>query len=234
MQASLSKPLWQLNHRINNFAMHVPRTGFFLCLLGEWLSSPFLCRAHLLPADYFPLAVGNRWIYESSEGTETAPALESWEVIDQRGHTFAIRIAQPFVTEEITELFVSTPDGVGQVSGESTEQEPLRPAPQFFLKAPLQVGASWKNRDGRYAITMVGESVTVPAGTFPDCLEVTRWSASGTATVITLYAPGVGMVQREERFQILGGIGGFDAPQQGRTVLRLKEWRVKDLSGQGP
>ncbi|MCS6926032.1 MAG: hypothetical protein NZ578_09040 [Candidatus Binatia bacterium] len=215
--------------------VRVPRAGLLLYLLGEWLSSPLLGSAPLLPADYFPLAVGNRWVYESSEGTEAAPALESWEVIDRHGQVFVVRIQQPFVTTEgITEQLVSTPEGIGQVAGESAAQGLLRSAPQFFLKAPLQVGTSWRNRDGRYAITLAGESVTVPAGTFTDCLEVTRWSAGGTATVVTLYAPGVGMVQREERFQILGGIGGFDTPQQGRTVLRLKEWRVETTSDREP
>lgn len=216
-------------------AVRVAPTGLLLYLLGEWLCSPFLWGANLLPADYFPLAVGNRWIYESSEGTETAPALESWEVVGQHGQIFVVRIQQPFVTTEgITEQLVSTPDGIGRVAGEISVSEPLRSAPQFFLKVPLQVGTSWKNRDGRYAITLVDESVTVPAGTFANCLEVTRWSTGGTATVMTLYAPGVGMVQREERFQILGGIGGFDTPQQGRTVLRLKEWKVKDPSRHAP
>jgi hypothetical protein len=220
---------------VNNSVLRLKFLYFLVLPLGDWLSAPVLLRANPLPADYFPLAVGNRWVYESSEGTETAPAVESWEVISQRDHTFVVRIQQPFVTTEgVTEYFVSAPDGIGQVSGAVGSQEPRPSAPRFFLKAPLTAGASWKNGDGRYAITAVGEPVTVPAGSFTDCIEVTRWSTGGTATVITLYAPGVGMVQREERFQILGGIGGFDTPQQGRTVLRLKEWTVKGAGGRDP
>ena len=90
-----------------------------------------------------------------------------------------------------------------------------------------------------YAVTAIDETVTVPAGTFTNCVEVTHWSASGTVTTITLYAPGVGMVQRDETFSVIGGgigsfdasqfgrgIGGFDTPQQGHAVLRLKERKI--------
>lgn len=97
----------------------------------------------------------------------------------------------------------------------------------------------WENADGKYAVTAIGETVTVPAGTFPNCVEVTHWSASDTVTTITLYAPGVGVVQRDETFPIVGsgigsfdasqlgsGIGGFDASQRGHAVLRLKEWKA--------
>ncbi len=185
------------------------------------------------PADYFPLAIGNRWIYESSEGTEAAPALEAWEVIRQEETNFVLRIKQPYVTSEsVEELVAASADGVSSLSREAGDHNTQDTASQFFLKSPLTPGATWKNGGGRYAITAIDETVTVPAGTFTNCVEVTRWSTAGTATVISLYAPGIGMVQREERFQIIGGIGGFDTPQQGRTVLRLKTWTVQGPKSQ--
>lgn len=185
------------------------------------------------PADYFPLAVGNRWTYESSEGTEAAPALETWEVTRQEETNFVLQVKQPYVTtERIEELIAASTDGVSSLSRTAEDHQTQETASQFFLKSPLTPGATWKNGTGRYAITAIDETVMVPAGTFTNCVEVTRWSTAGTATVISLYAPGVGMVQREERFQIIGGIGGFDAPQQGRTMLRLKTWTVQDPKSQ--
>src|SRR3954468_16403879 len=63
--------------------------------------------------NYFPLAVGNRWVYESSEGTEAEPALEAWEVTRQEGNAFVVQVQQPFVTVGgLDEQFVATSEGV--------------------------------------------------------------------------------------------------------------------------
>ena len=50
----------------------------------------------------------------------------------------------------------------------------------------------WENNDGRYEITALAQTVSVPAGTFEGCVEVMRWNRGGTVTVTSLYAPGVG------------------------------------------
>jgi hypothetical protein len=76
--------------------------------------------------------------------------------------------------------------------------------------------------------------VTVPAGTFSNCVEITRWRKETNITVVATYAPGVGMIQREETFPIIGGFGSgadFDSLAKGRTILRLREWK---LQGQKP
>ena len=183
-----------------------------------------------LQSSYFPLAVGNRWVYESSESTAAAPVLESWEVFRQQGeNAFSVRIKQPYAAStNLEEMFVTTTEGIKHLGGQGrVDAEFASAAPRLFLKLPPEAGATWQNEDGRYAITAIDETVTVPAGTFTDCVEVTYWTADGKATVTSSYAPGVGMVQREERFSILGGIGNFDTPPEGRAVLQLKEWTIK-------
>jgi hypothetical protein len=218
------------------------RRYFFVIILalGWGLKEPSLLYAEPPPAAYFPLAVGNRWVYESSESTEVMPVVESWEVTRQEGNAFVLQIKQSYMTAEgIEEFFVSTADGMRRLDRQTASFEAVGAEPRFFLKAPLTVGATWKNADGKYAVTAIDETVTVPAGTFTNCVEVTHWSASGTVTTITLYAPGVGMVQRDETFSVIGGgigsfdasqfgrgIGGFDTPQQGHAVLRLKERKI--------
>ena len=57
------------------------------------------------------------------------------------------------------------------------------------------------------------------------CSPAVLRSSFGAKTV-TLYAPGVGMVQRDESFAILGGVGGEDSPRQGKLSLWLTEWQV--------
>ena len=92
--------------------------------------------------------------------------------------------------------------------------------PQFILKTPLALGATWKTSAGRYEITGLDALAAVPAGVFEDCIEVTFWSRNGQAKAVTLYVPGVGMVQRDESFTILGGLGGegWSAPGQGQPM----------------
>jgi hypothetical protein len=217
------------------------RRYFFaiILVLGWGLKEPSLLYAEPPPAAYFPLAVGNRWVYESSESTNATPVVESWEVTRQEENAFVLQIKQSYVTaEEAEEFFVSSADGIRRRDRQTASAEAGGTEPRFFLKAPLTVGATWNNPDGKYAVTAIDKTVTVPAGTFTNCVEVTHWSASGTVTTIALYAPGVGMVQRDETFSVIGGIGsfdasqfgkgigGFDTPEQGHTVLRLKERKI--------
>lgn len=206
------------------------RRYFFAIILalGWGLKEPSILYAEPPPAAYFPLAVGNRWVYESSESTDVTPVVESWEVTRQEGNAFVLQIKQTYMTAEgVEEFFVSTADGIRRLDRQTASFETMGAEPRFFLKAPLTVGATWKNADGKYAVTAIDETVTVPAGTFTNCVEVTHWSASGIVTTITLYAPGVGMVQRDETFSVMGiGIGSLDTPQRGHAVLRLKERKI--------
>ena len=98
-------------------------------------------------------------------------------------------------------------------------------ASQFIMKTSLQLGTTWYTRDGRYEITALDGFAAVPADVFSRCLEVTFWSRNGQAKAVTLYAPGVGMVQRDESFANLGGVGGEDSRRQGKVSLWLTEWQ---------
>lgn len=189
--------------------------------MGCSLVQATLGAAEDVNGDYFPLALGNRWVYESSEGTEETPALESWEVIRQEGSSFVLRIQQPFVTGGgIEEQFTVETNGLTRRVPDS---EP--PESQLILKLPVVAGARWQSGDGMYAVTAVDETVTTPAGAFTRCVEITRWHKGSRVAIVSTYAPGVGLVQREETFPVIGGLGGdFETAARGRTVLRLKEY----------
>ena len=177
------------------------------------------------PGDYFPLALANRWQYESSEGTPMAPVTETWEVVSRKEAGYVLRVQQSLLPQDSPAEFVST--SAAGVVMQPSDTAPEDEASQFILKIPLSRGATWQTSAGRYEITGLDALAAVPAGVFEDCIEVTFWSGNGQAKAVTLYAPGVGMVQRDESFSILGGLGSEDRPRQGAVSLWLTEWHVE-------
>ena len=64
-------------------------------------------------AAYFPLTVGNRWVYQASEGTST----EEWEVIREEEDAFVIQItADSLSTASFEEEFRPRPDGIERLT----------------------------------------------------------------------------------------------------------------------
>ena len=213
----------------------VKRSGMmhpFFFLLGLLMFGVGESRATDPPAHYFPLSVGNRWVYVLSEGSPSDPVTETWEVIRRKESGFVMRIQQSLLPKDSPAEFISAlPDGIvmqphNHQHNEQRNERRDGVAQRFILKTPLQLGTTWHTPDGRYEITALDGFAAVPADVFPNCLEVTFWSRNGQAKAVTLYAPGVGMVQRAESFAILGGVGGEDSPRQGHVSLWLMEWNV--------
>jgi hypothetical protein len=172
---------------------------------------------------YFPLAVGNRWVYEIQDRMDGAPpAEEVWEVVREEHSAFVLRIRQSdLTTGGFEESFLPTTGGVKRIARETRDKD----NPPFFLKEPFEAGTAWEDEDGVYEITATEKTVVVPAGSFSHCLEVTNQRRGGKATVVTLYAPGVGVVQREETYPILEGSGSFHPQRQDKAIMRLREWQ---------
>ncbi|MGH7966852.1 MAG: hypothetical protein ACRERD_34355, partial [Candidatus Binatia bacterium] len=160
--------------------------------------------------------------------------VERWEVIRQEGGRLVLQIE--LNTEDGTrfeEFLVPTGEGIKRLNiktkdgAKPADADPAGTEPRFFIKTPLEVGTAWKNQDGRYEITAIDETVTVPAGTFTNCIEVTNKSESGKVTIVSLYAPGVGVVKRDETFPRPEG-SMFDDRRKSRATLRLKEWKLAE------
>jgi hypothetical protein len=68
-----------------------------------------------------------------------------------------------------------------------------------LLRAPLTEGASWRGDFGRVRVTRISLTVTVPAGTFEDCVETVEEMASseGSKRTTTAFCPAVGIALRE-------------------------------------
>jgi hypothetical protein len=157
------------------------------------------------PAEYFPLAVGNEWVYQ-----DESPALPP----ERRGAGRTVRILE------------RTPDGYFRDSerGElRADRDCLQDRLRRLLCAPIAVGTRWSSvvaagSTERYEIAAVGEAVVTPAGRFDGCVRVrahNRASAGMDHVLEISYAPGVGPV-RIETFAVVDG----KATPQVRAILR--------------
>lgn len=156
-------------------------------------------------ADYFPLAVGNEWIWD-----DVSPQLPAGGRKSARTVRIVERTSDGYFRDnERTEL---------RADGECVRDRLRR-----LLCAPVQAGASWRSvvsvsSTERYEIVGVGEHVEVPAGRFDGCVRVRAHNRAGATSenVMELtYAPGVGPV-RLETWAVVGGV----ASPQIRAVLR--------------
>src|SRR6266545_5160037 len=161
------------------------------------------------PGDYFPLSVGNEWVYR-----DESPALPS----DRRGTQRTVRILE------------RTNDGYYRDSerGElRADPDCLHDRSRRLLCGPLIRGTTWTSvvsvsSTERYEIAAVGETVETPAGKFDGCVRVRAHNraAPGTDHVLEItYAPGVGPV-RIETFAVIGAA----ATPQVRALL--EKYRV--------
>lgn len=131
-------------------------------------------------ADYYPLAVGNKWTYRVNGRADRPVTVEILKQED--GY---------FLDNQGGQLSV---DAYG-----------LRDPKRYLLRAPLRTGQAWTNvvsvsSTERYQIVQAGGSCDTPAGTFPSCIEVegrNRVDAQATLINTMTFAPGVGMVRLE-------------------------------------
>jgi hypothetical protein len=140
------------------------------------------------PSDYFPLAVGNEWVWEDQGAREqsgrAAPVLRTVRILER------------------------TPDGFYRDS----ERGELKAGPDCvrdrlrqLLCRPLAPGTAWKSVVGpgsteKYEIVGAGETVVTPAGRFEGCLRTRAVNAAGQGADLVAeitYAPGVGPVRIE-------------------------------------
>jgi len=169
-----------------------PLRAFLLLVL--LLSLPAGCKSflHLDPLldvrDFFPLAIGNRWVYEDSSGT-------------QQEEILADHIGEFFYNPN-TRLGIAHDD---QGVIEARFHRGVPSAQWYVIKKPLTIGAIWSSQDLLYEITETKKTIRVRAGTFRNCLEVrvrhkrefvTSREPETVETVITLtLAPRVGLVE---------------------------------------
>ena len=157
-------------------------------------AGPIASAAAPRPADFFPLAVGNEWVY-----VDRSPALPAGGAAPQRVVRIVERSADGFFRDsERGEL--------------RADADCLRDRQRRLLCAPIRAGNGWVSVTGvsateRYEIVAVDERVETPAGTFAGCVRVRAHLRAGPSAENVLeltYAPGVGPV-RIETFAVVEG-----------------------------
>jgi len=143
------------------------------------------------PGDYFPLAVGNTWVFLDRSMDQASAARRTVRILRRDSDGY-------FVDDQRGAL--------------RADPDCLHDRARRLLCQPFQAGATWSSVTGaalteRYEIAGVGETVSVPAGTFTGCVRVrSQLRAGGLEQVAELtYAPGVGPV-RLETFAVVDGI----------------------------
>jgi hypothetical protein len=156
------------------------------------------------PADYFPLAVGNEWVF-----ADESPSLPA----ASKSRTRTVRI----VSRDPEGYFVDSERGALRADADCLHDRERR-----LLCAPIETGRTWASvlsvsSTERYEIAAVGETVQTPAGRFAGCVRVRATNRAGPGAQLVLettYAPGVGPV-RIETFAVVGATASL----QVRAVL---------------
>jgi len=136
------------------------------------------------PADYFPLAVGNEWVY-----VDRSPALPE----NRRGVLRTVRILE----RTADGFYRDNERGNLRVDGPCVRDRDRR-----LLCQPFTAGATWTSVVSptvieRYEIANPSETVETPAGKFERCVRVrahNRVKASIDQVLEITYAPRVGPV----------------------------------------
>lgn len=155
-------------------------------------------------SEYYPLAVGNQWTYRINGRDDKRVTIQ--------------------VTREEGGYFHDNRDGQLAVDAYG-----LRDPKRYLLRGPVREGTTWTNvvsvsSTERYHIARAGGPCEVPAGTFPNCVEVegrNRVDAKATVVNTMTFAAGVGMV----RVQVALETDGQRVPQ---TSLELVGWKLQD------
>lgn len=177
-------------------------------------------------ADYYPLEPGLVWRYEvtspqGGSGTLTVTNGGTRQIGPHRATEQRMEMEQSsasrFVAEDAGGVVIVAEQRPGQ-----SEPVPVDP-PSLVLRRPVAVGDTWDAGSTsttiapgavistRATVESVTDSVTVPAGTFRDCIRVVSngrvtaeaQNVEGPVEIIVgtrvWYAPGVGVVQTTRR-----------------------------------
>lgn len=171
------------------------RNPAWLLVAAACASAPRAPPRGAAPGDYFPLAVGNEWVYQ-----DLSPQLDP-KARAARQRTVRI------LSRDADGYFLDNEKGALRADPDCLHDRLRR-----LLCKPLQAGHAWTSVVSvssveRYEIAAVGEQVRTAAGTFEGCIRVRAHNRAGPEADHLLeitYAPGVGPV-RIETFAVVKG-----------------------------
>jgi hypothetical protein len=138
-----------------------------------------------LAADYYPLINGWGWAYNVEQSGENVLAV--YAVVGTDGHTATVLNAGNHLT------YTLTPEGIARSENGNIGD--------FLLKNPIVPKTTWTVLGGEASIVSVGETLTLPSGTYPRCIVVEERRHLPERITRTTYAQGVGPIEMEMRVQ---------------------------------
>jgi len=146
-------------------------------------------------ADYLPLTEGNMWRLTAGQllsvrwdvygdSTSNGVTWHGMRIFISQGEAFMQALTGDAAHVDGEIIFKA--DGVGE---------------GVFLREPVEAGQSWTDEWGSTEILSVGETVSVPAGSFSDVVKVKKETPEGDQ--IYYFAKGVGPVKAEFTIQSL-------------------------------
>jgi hypothetical protein len=149
-------------------------------------------------AAYFPVSVGNTWVYATTDQEGQPAGFDTATVTSVESNLATIRrwgFEIPYRVTEDAVTLIGAYSGMPDTSGDL----PL-------IRTPISVGAAWKSFTQDLRIIAVDTSVATEAGIFADVIVVQAQECAGYGGVLcfvpgdlirTYYTFGVGEVKRE-------------------------------------
>jgi ribosomal protein L40E len=218
--------------------------GFILVIVGIGSYLYFSGSYEKRVETYYPLDEGRKWIYQMRciKGPESKTAkamitnltfrkLEGKIVIPQKceflegGPKYEYFLT--FVTKDTQGIYEFATQSSKDVSPK------ILKTPNYIIKYPIKIGTSWEVEAWnapeilKMTIEAIDDVVTVPAGTFKNCLRIKGEGVIkefGNEIIVNIeewYVPGVGRIKyiRKEK-----GSGGFLTPDYVECVVQLESF----------
>lgn len=172
------------------------------CLLLIWAGCGDDPSGPVIPADYFPMEVGDWWEYDQ-KATRIQPDTMVWQEGTERFEVTAVNGDSCTVSRSLSlwilhgELLEDTLLLSNEIRYVVTDNEVIMIlsdslSPEKILDFPLETGKTW----GPYTVTEMGATVQTPAGAMEDCAVIGSVSAEFGYTTQEWYCPGIGAVRR--------------------------------------
>ena len=155
------------------------------CAGGSAATVPDVPPVPLTAAEYYPLQAGWKWSYDIEKDGQHILAF--YAVVERVGDSATVQAGDDRLG------YAVTPSGVAHKEDGVVGD--------FLIKDPLTAGAAWQLTQGKAQVASVGQQVTVPAGTFKNCVVVEETRSEPIRIVRTTFAPGVGPIAVEVEVQ---------------------------------
>lgn len=149
-------------------------------------------------SQYYPLKEGYEWEYEGV-GNEYASYTQKvtyskdkrFQVMKDNGGTRSANVYE-IKDDSIVNTYME-----GEVYDDRNVLDKESNLNVVIIKHPLELGNKWISEENSYEIVDINASVTVPAGTFENCIAVKEVYKDHTAEMFYYYKKDIGLVKAE-------------------------------------